>query len=430
MKLSELCSEPLPAGLDLPAEVYIGSGLVDVMPEVIPRYLGKRVLLVADPDTWDALQKSETFAAKILCNSTLHLLPRHPHAGAVIVEEVVSLAEGMTGLVAIGSGTINDIVKLAATQKGLPYIVLGTALSMNGYASGIAAIFSEGLKISVAAKPPRAIVMDTDILRAAPPALAQAGLGDLLSKPVSMADWWLGKELEGTAFSSLPGRLVDRAVSEAASKAAGLPTRDVEAYEALARALVLMGVSMVVAGSSAPASGAEHLLSHLWDMEALVANRKLNLHGAQVGVATCIIAALYQRLLDLEHPPFTDPPAWDAEESRICADHGPLANSVLKTAKVKHARAGARVSVLRKRWFELRQGLSAMDLPTPDQMRATLRAAGAVHTLSSLGLQRADAARALRIARDIRDRITVLDLAFELGICPDAIEEVLDDSGV
>ena len=92
---------------------------------------------------------------------------------------------------------------------------------MNGYASGIAAILSQGLKTTVPARPPRAIILDTDILSAAPPQLTQAGLGDLMSKPVSDSDWWLANQLEGSGYSALPSTIVDHAVGEAIAHAAG-----------------------------------------------------------------------------------------------------------------------------------------------------------------------------------------------------------------
>jgi glycerol-1-phosphate dehydrogenase [NAD(P)+] len=301
---------------------------------------------------------------------------------------------------------------------------------MNGYASGIAALISGGLKITAPARPPRAIVLDTDVLARAPLALTRAGIGDLLSKPVSDSDWWLSDRLEGTGYGELPGRIVDAAVAEASARAAGLATGDAAAQAALGRALVLSGVAMVVAGSSAPASGGEHLLSHLWDMEALAAGRETRLHGAQVGVATCISAALYQRLLRLDRPSFTEPPPWAEEEARLRAEHGALAPSVLGPAKRKHGRAAERIAWLRDHWPELRDALAARRLPTPAEVRAPLAACGAPHTLAMLGEDRANAARVFRLARDIRDRVTVLDVAWELGVLPGAVDAVLDESGV
>lgn len=423
MKLSELSPVPLPEA-DLPHDVAIGRGARAELPALAARHAGPRPLIVGDPDTLRAAGPLDLDGARVLD------LGPHPHADDATVERVRKAIGDATGLIAVGSGTINDLCKLAATQAQRPFVVFGTAASMNGYASGIAAILSAGLKITVPAAPARAIVLDTDILAHAPAPLAAAGLGDLMSKPVSDSDYWLSAQLDGGTYNPLPARIVDHAVTRAAAAAAGLPTRDPDAHGALGVALTLSGVAMVVAGSSAPASGGEHLLSHLWDMERHAAGQDIRLHGAQVGVCTLISAALYQRLLALPTPTFAPPPPWPDEEARIRADFGPLADAVLPQAHRKHARARDRLATLRKHWSAIHAGLTARSLPKPAEIRAVLAAAHAPHTLDALDEPRHNAARVLRLARDIRDRITVLDLAFDLGILPAAAHAILDEAEV
>ncbi len=422
MKLSELCPVDLPPA-DLPIEVVIGPTASTQLAEVAGRYLGERPLVLADPDTWAASGQPKV-------NGALHLLDAHPHADDDTVESVRRALHGHTGVLAIGSGTINDLAKRAAHLEGRPYVVLGTAASMNGYASGIAAILSDGLKTTVPARPPMAIILDTKILAEAPPRLTQAGLGDLMSKPVSDSDWWLANELEGSGYSELPSQIVDHAVTAAITAASGLAQGDQEAHGALGKALVLSGVAMVVAGSSSPASGGEHLLSHLWDMERLSAGQETRLHGAQVGVTTCITSALYQRLIALEEVQLPERPTWAAEAARITREHGQLANVVLAQSEKKFSRSAARAEVLSSRWPQIRAGLAARALPSPREIREALDAAGAPSTLAALDEPRKNAARIFRLARDIRDRVTVLDLAFELGVLPQAIEDVLTEAGV
>ena len=280
------------------------------------------------------------------------------HADDETVEHVRQLIRGSSGVLAVGSGTVNDIVKRAGELEGKPYTIFGTAASMNGYASGIAAILSNGLKTTVPARPARSIILDTQVLSEAPAELTQAGLGDLMSKPVSDSDWWLANELEESGYSTLPSQIVDHAVQEAIAAAAGLAERDPSAHGALGRALVLSGVAMVVAGSSSPASGGEHLISHLWDMEAHREGRAVRLHGAQVGVATCISAALYQTIIETQSPQFVNPPRWADERVRIerawrtrACHHG--------AGTEKTRSGGGRVAVLRDRWSDIRDGLAA-----------------------------------------------------------------------
>ncbi|MCG8605245.1 iron-containing alcohol dehydrogenase [bacterium] len=430
MQLADLCPEPLPKDLNLPQEVVISAGAVTSLPQLIRRYLGNKVLWVADPDTWAAYQKSAHDVSAMLPTPHIRILPPNPHADTSAVEELKSAADGMTGLIAVGSGTINDIVKTAASQRDLPYVAIATAASMNGYASGIAAILDNGLKTTVPARPPRAIVLDTDILRSAPPKLTQAGLGDLISVNVSIPDWWLSNQLEGTGFDRFPGRLMRRVLEQVERTVAGLKRGDQHAFEVLARGLVLGGIAMVVAATSSPASGGEHLVSHLWDMEAMATGRDLKPHGAQVGVATVISSALYQQLLELDQPMNVVPPSWAAEEKRIRTDHGTLADVVFEPARKKNERASARIAALQERWPEIREGLRTFGIYTSSKVRTLLSEAGASHSLAALGVTRAEAARTLRIARDIRDRVTVLDLAFELGFFPAGIEKVLECASV
>lgn len=418
MKLAELSPLPLPPDPRLPDEVLMGPGARAGLRDVVER-LGPKPFFFADPETW---------AASGLAGKAW-LLPPHPHADEETADRVAEAAAGASGLVAVGSGTINDLGKCAAESLGCEFAILATASSMNGYASAIAAIVARGLKTTRPARPARVIVLDTEILAAAPKALTRAGLGDLISKPVSDTDWWLSDRLEGTGYDTLPGAIVEHAVRRATASAAGLMKGDATAHMALAEALVLSGVAMVVAGSSAPASGGEHLLSHLWDMEALQAGREVRLHGAQVGVATCISAALYQRLIRLKRPDFRSPGAWAVEEARIRKDHGRLADTILDQARRKHARAEQRLAFLRDRWAELRDEMAERALPTPAEVRAPLVACGAPNTLADLGTDRADGARVLRLARDIRDRVTVLDLGFDLGILPGSSDDIVSEAG-
>ena len=434
MKLAELGSEPIPSGLDLSEEVLIGADLCGELPRLASEHAGPKPLWLADPRTWGALCAADPHrdSGRPEAGPELHLLCEDPHADTERVGQACAIVEGggFSGIIAVGAGTVNDIAKMASTLSGVPYLVFATAASMNGYASGIAAILVDGLKTTLEARPPRAIVLDSAVLAAAPPQLAAAGLGDLLSKPVSSADWCLGNRLEGSGFDALPGLIVDEAVALAARHARGLPAGEAAAHEALARALVLSGVSMVVAGSSSAASGGEHLLSHLWDMEALISGRNLRLHGAQVGVATCLSAALYHLLIGLESPDFPKTPDWARTSERIRIAHGELADVVLPQAEKKFAGFAQRSSLLRDEWPEIRAELATLGIPSADELRAILQAAKAPASLEELGIERDEAFDSLSRARDIRDRYTVLDLAFELGFFPAGIRQVLASSGV
>lgn len=430
MKLRDLCSIELPDDKDLTEEILIKSGAIQMLPDIVRRHVGERFFCLSDPHTW-AAASAEMDLAQEFGEAMLHQqLSEHPHGDIAYLDQLLTSEEEVDGFVAVGSGTICDMVKYLAAKTGKPCVVLGTAASMNGYASGIAALMDSNLKITVPAIPPRAIVLDTRILCQAPMEMSKAGFADLISRSVSMTDWWMSDRLEGGGYDDLPARIVDPAIQNAAENVPELPMRTVGAFESLAKALVLSGVSMAVAGSSAPASGGEHLISHLWDMQALAEGRPLRLHGAQVGVATCLSAALYEKLLAIETPDFISPPDWETEEERIRKEHGPLAEVVLPQAKSKWDRAESRLVALRAQWPSIREELLSREAVRLARIRELLDLAEAPDTLARLDIYREDAARTLRLARDIRERYTVLDLAFELGYFPGGIDEVIETSGV
>ena len=302
--------------------------------------------------------------------------------------------------------------------------------SMNGYASGIAAILDQGLKTTVPAAPPRAIILDTHVLSRAPAELAQAGLGELISKPVSDTDWWLAGQLGEANYSELPGQIVQHAMEKATADPTALRNGCPTAHGALGEALVLSGIAMVVAGSSSPASGGEHLISHLWDMENIILNHPKHLHGAQVGVTTCISAAIYSLITEIEDPEWVSTTSLSEERRRIRRDHPELAEVILEQAISKHSRSAKRVQTLQNNWSAILAGLRARDIPKPTYFKQLLKDAGAPCSISSFNHTRQDARRTISIAKDIRDRFTVLDLATDLGLLPNHAELILQRAGL
>ena len=125
-----------------------------------------------------------------------------------------------------------------------------------------------------------------------------------------------------------------------------------------------------------------------------------------------------------------NPPRWADERVRIEREHGALAPVIMEQAQRKHARAEERVAVLRDRWSDIRDGLAARKLPTVSDIRRPLLQAGAPSRFADLNEDPKNGARIFRLAKDIRDRITVLDLAYDLGILPGRLDEVLERAGV
>jgi glycerol-1-phosphate dehydrogenase [NAD(P)+] len=360
-----------------------------------------------------------------------------PHADEQTLAAVSSALPGFQLGIAAGSGTINDLVKLASFQTKIPYIAVATAPSMNGYTSAIAAMMIRGVKRTVPCRQPVAVIADIDILKDAPLPLIAAGLGDLESKPTATADYRLGAIVRGDTYCRAPEGVVLVAEDLAAKTAEGLPRRDEDAIHALTEALILSGISMKLAGSSSPASGGEHLISHLWDMTASAENRIEELHGAQVGVATIVTATLYEHLFAI-NPSTIDidriiSSRLSLEEEAIIIRrmHGPFADEVEKEYGRKRPSdevLGERLNFLKDRWTDLFFALKDVLRPAY-RIRETLRQGGAPTDVDALHLTPLHLRRALLYARHIRDRYTVLDLAFDVGILEADTDVLLKKAG-
>lgn len=334
--------------------------------------------------------------------------------------------------IAVGSGTINDTVKLASARHDIPMGCVGTAPSMNGFTSGIAAVLSEGVKTTQPCTAARVVIADLDVMAEAPARMIQSGLGDLLSKPVSNSDWMMSARLTGSHHSDEAMAIIEAGSAMLDGVAAKLPARDRTAVAGLCGSLMLSGLAMSVAGSSSPASGGEHLISHFIDMTAHAFDLPYDFHGCQVGVGTLVSAHIYERFRALD-PADIDVDArvaalapWDEYRAMLEERFGPLFDAV-----VKHARPGypdpqtlrRRLQQIVDEWDELTTEIG-VTLRTRASLDAELTAAGCPTRFADLDVDRDRARRAIVHSKDIRNRYTILHVAWELG----HLEEWADDA--
>ena len=225
----------------------------------------------------------------------------HIHASVALVDELdAAPSDAYDFYIAVGSGTVNDLTKALAHRRGRPYVVVATAASMNGYTSAIVALLENGLKTTRETTPPVAVFADPLVLVGAPRELTLAGLGDLVSKPYCGCDWKIASLVKGEYHCPMPDRLLSAPFERALDVFPKLADGDPAAVTLLFQLLLVSGLSMAVTGTSSPASGGEHLLSHYWDMTRLRDGLPTNLHGAQVGVGSMVIDELYSRILNVD----------------------------------------------------------------------------------------------------------------------------------
>lgn len=345
-----------------------------------------------------------------------------------------ALEAGFGAGVAVGSGTINDVVKLAAHRLDLPMACVATAPSMNGFTSGIAAVLSEGVKTTVPCTAPKVVIADLDVLAEAPQRMIQSGLGDLLSKPVSNADWALSAMLIGSVHSKEALEVIEKGSDMLNDVAPRLTLKDREAVAGLTGSLILSGIAMSVAGSSSPASGGEHLISHYIDMTGHAFDLPCDFHGCQVGVGTLTTAFLYEKFRALD-PSGIDVDAlvaahkpWDEFERWLEEVFGPLFEAVSKHAKAGYPTQDelrARLVVVKERWSELLEAIKP-GLRTSGSIEAELREAGCPVRYAELNVDESRAADAIKLSKNIRNRYTILHLAAELGVLDGWADEAME----
>lgn len=375
--------------------------------------LGRHVAVVSDQTTHTILGQRVERALAGQCMVQSVVLPAAPHPDDDTVATIRKATTGADALIAIGSGTINDLCKYASAEDKKPYAVFATAPSMNGYTSVNAAITVHGHKKSLAAQAPRGAFFDLAILARAPKRLIRSGLGDSLCRATSQADWLLAHLLLDQPYRRLPYVLLQDDEAPLFAQSAALMAGDLAAMERLVRTLVLSGFGTAIHGNSQPASQGEHLISHYIDMLGDPA-RPLVYHGEQIGVTTLSMARLQQEML--KHPPRLGP---DSETStsfiaRYGETLGPSCWADFVHKRLNAERADEINERIARSWPDIAGKIAAISL-TPDHLEKVLKAAGAEVTPGAIHLPRVFYDQALLRCREIRNRYTFLDLAANGG---------------
>jgi glycerol-1-phosphate dehydrogenase [NAD(P)+] len=375
--------------------------------------LGSRLAIIADPATWQAMGARISGALAAQFTMAPVILPERPHADMETVQRVRAATSVAEGLIAVGSGTINDLTKYAAYLDHKPYACFGTAPSMNGYTSVNAAIMEGGVKKSLSAAAARGVFLDVEVLCKAPKRMIAAGFGDSICRPTAQADWLLAHLLLDQPYRALPFDLL--AEDETAMLAApeGLQSGDPEAMTRLARTLVMSGFGMTICGGSYPASQGEHLIAHFLEMRGDPA--AASFHGEQIAVTTLTMARIQGEALRMEQPRLTPTPG---TIGTFLSFYGPDVGAICWQSFARKMLTGERLAEVNQRlardWPEIRQAIRAVHR-SATVLESALRRAGAPTRPADLGLSDEAYAQAVLHAREIRDRSTFLDFAADTG---------------
>ena len=196
-------------------------------------------------------------------------------------------------VVGVGGGKNLDAAKYLSKRWKVPYILVPTLPSSDGIASPAISLLTSSGRVSLLHHPPHAILLDHDILSSAPRKYILAGFGDVVAKYSSLYDWWLGHRRTGEYFGVLTYKLTKFAVSHVVSWRKRITTPP--GVHVLLESLILCGGGIGIQGSSRPASGSEHLISHALDLLRLRNGERPGLHGLQVGISTIFTSYLQGR---------------------------------------------------------------------------------------------------------------------------------------
>lgn len=347
----------------------------------------RTTLIVADETTFQAAGTTVLqYLGQFQIRSSVCLI--HPDVQGDVKADEVSLMQtwmavnhDTEGILAVGSGTIHDIVRFVAFKLRLPFISVPTAASVDGFTSAGAPLIIRGMKQTIQTAAPIAVFADIDVLTDAPQPMNAAGFGDMLGKFTSLADWKISRMLADEPYCPLAASTTKQSLDQCLHHLDEIRTRSPEGLRILMSSLVESGLVMLMTGHSRPASGAEHHLSHFWEMHLIKNNKKQLLHGAKVGVATGIIADLYHRLADMSQ-----------EEVLDCMEESTR-------------------QAVSEQWQEIRNTLR--EIPDPAALQDWIRRIGGPSNIEELGISEELLQQALNQAHTIRDRHTGLRLVNE-----------------
>ena len=315
-------------------------------------------------------------------------------------------------LVAIGGGTIHDLTRYAATEYDIPFVSIPTAASVDGYAANVAALTWDGLKRTVAGVSPRWILADTDIFSAAPSRLTASGVSDFLGKYISILDWKIAHLVTGEYICEEVCDLLEKALRDVSRVLEDIRFGDKDAIEKLMYALLLSGLCMQMVESPRPVSGAEHMVSHLWDLNVL--NEKTNaLHGEQVGLGLLIVTDYYKKLgYAIRHKNVTVKSETAKGLEMRLLEHTFGTKGRLEgilTENTPNPLEDIDLEELEEQLPEIEDLID--DLPDADDMYAKLHDAGCVHEISNLGIDKEKVELTLQSSPYVRNRLTLLRLS-------------------
>lgn len=392
--------------------VIVEEGAISKIGEIVADY--QHILLVADQNTYgvcgDAVRAElgAKCADAVIFQTEGYLVPNEE----AIAEVDRHLTPEIDLIMGIGSGVIQDLCKYTSFMAKLPYHVVATAPSMDGYASVGAAMILGNMKVTVSAHVPEAIIADVNVIKDAPMDLIQSGYGDILGKFSCLNDWKLGHVINDEYICDYVYNLTFEMLNKTKDLGAKLQARDGDAIKTLMEALVGVGIAMAYVGNSRPASGSEHHLSHFFEVIGLLKNEPYFLHGIDVVYSAVYTQKLRERILTLNAPIKGYQPTREEYEQTIREVYYGAAEGVIALQNKLGWYDINRYPAYAERWARIKETLA--EVPSSEELAAYVRSVGLdiKDFEEQYGEEKIN--NALWFAKDLKDRFSVLWLYFDL----------------
>ena len=382
---------------------------------VYPLHKNEKLAVVSDRYTYEVLGRRIGSALGSAGFAIEEIILQKPRADIESVEELRHLTRHSDGLIAVGSGTINDSVKYASFLDKKRYSVFPTSPQL-AYATPTASISFGGFKKSISALPAQGVFFDLSVISRCPIRLTRSAFADLICRTTSQVDWMMSHLLFGTPYRKLPYILLADEEDGLFNHARALQEGNFEAFGILARICPLMGLAICITNTSHPGSMGEHMMSHYIDMFFNDVNPN-TLHGEQVGVTTLTISRLQNRILSKDSPPVLEPTKIRETDmmARYGKEIGQQCIKELKNKALDRIQADRINRYLAENWESFAEQLRAVMLPSESLWQA-MKQIGAIRTGCDLGLPKAFYQEVVLYSREVRDRFTMLDMAADAGM--------------
>lgn len=373
----------------------------------------EKILIVADENTYSAAGEkvenvlSDKVLKKVIFSEKTVLIPDEN-----AIERVREEQDGVDLILGVGSGVIQDLCKYVSFFAKIPYMIVATAPSMDGYASDGAAMILNGMKETVKAGLPRAIIADTEILKDAPMEMIKAGYGDIIGKFSALCDWKLSVVVNGEYFCQYIYDTTYQMIKNTLNTAKGLLSRDEESIKALMEALIIVGIMMSFAGSSRPASGSEHHLSHFFEIVGIVNDESYFSHGIDVAYSTVITAQIKEKVSKTEFPDVLYRLSRTDYTEKINQIYKSVANGCIALQDKVGNYSADRLGIYKHKEKEIRKILS--DTPSAEEIKNMLSLVelDMEDFYGMYGSQKIN--DAIMYAKDLKDRYSVLWIHYDL----------------